>query len=80
MKSRNGCSQIFHVRQKGSWSTIDTSREVFEAVMKAYDIFPPFWKYVLTFGIKKAENEFEFPPFRSRRTPDAAENSVVTGK
>jgi hypothetical protein len=39
-----------------------------EGLITSYSIFAPFWKCVLTYGIKAVENEFEFPGFRNRKT------------
>jgi len=44
--------------------------------MDAYDVFAPFWRFVFTFGRKIAENEFEFPGFKRRRTHSAGGEEV----
>ncbi|KAF4626595.1 hypothetical protein G7Y89_g11565 [Cudoniella acicularis] len=68
-ENENDFSQIFVIRQRSSWSTLDTSREMVEGLITSYKIFAPFWKCVLTYGTKTVENEFEFPGFRCRKTP-----------
>ena len=77
--------QIYTARQDRSWTTLNSSREIFQKLLTEYNVFPQFWKCVFTFGRKTEENEFEFPGFRVRNTvtsePNAqAEQSEVTGK
>ncbi|KAH8774172.1 hypothetical protein BGZ57DRAFT_763271 [Hyaloscypha finlandica] len=70
-------SQIFTINQDRSWTTLNTSREVFESFMSTYEIMPPFWRCVFTFGRKSEENEFEFPRFGQRRSRNPKSNSVI---
>lgn len=47
---------------------MDISLNIFEGFMSILGIMPIFWKYVLTFGIKEKENEFDFPGFGRRKS------------
>jgi len=58
--------QIYTVRQDRSWTTLNSSRSMFQKLLTEHNVFPQFWKCVFTFGRKTEENEFEFPGFRAR--------------
>ena len=73
-QDQDDVSQIFLVRQRRTWTTLDISRELFEGLLKQYAVFPQFWKCVFTFGRRSEDHEFEFPGFRARRTPVMASN------
>ncbi|OCK74722.1 hypothetical protein K432DRAFT_363217 [Lepidopterella palustris CBS 459.81] len=60
--------QVFVIRQRRSWTTLDISLKLFQGFIDVHETFSPFWKCVFTFGRKTDENEFEFPGFRARRT------------
>ncbi|KAF8849338.1 hypothetical protein BDZ45DRAFT_732300 [Acephala macrosclerotiorum] len=60
--------QIFTIRQDHSWTTLNISRDVFQGFMNTYNVMPPFWKHMFTFGRKSGENNFQFPHFSRRRT------------
>jgi hypothetical protein len=75
----NDASQIFTINQDRSWTTLNTSRDVFESFMSAYNVMPPFWKYIFTFGRKSEENEFEFPKFGQRRTRNPNADGFTQG-
>ncbi|KAH7323474.1 hypothetical protein BKA65DRAFT_555156 [Rhexocercosporidium sp. MPI-PUGE-AT-0058] len=79
-QSLNDPIQIFFIDQQRSWTTLDISREVFENFMNTYEVFPSFWKCVLTFGRKSEENEFEFPGFSARRSRDRRSPGNVTSE
>ncbi len=78
-KASNEVTQIFTIDQDRSWTTLNTSREVFEGLMSTYKIMPLFWRYMFTFGRKSEENEFEFPGFGQRWTKDPSSNSSTQG-
>lgn len=78
-KESNDISQIFTINQDRSWTTLNTSRGVFEGFMSKYKIMPPLWRYMLTFGRKSEENEFEFPRFGQRRTRTPNSNDFTQG-
>jgi hypothetical protein len=75
----NSNSEVFFVRQDRSWTTLNISRNLLEAFMSQYEVFPQFWKCVFTFGRKDHENEFEFPEFRARRTFSEMESETNGG-
>jgi hypothetical protein len=75
----NDASQIFTINQDRSWTTLNTSRDVFEHFMSMYNVMPPFWRYVFTFGRKSEENEFEFPKFGQRRTRNPSADGFTQG-
>ncbi|KAK1142094.1 hypothetical protein N8T08_008177 [Aspergillus melleus] len=60
------CAQIYTIRHLRSWTTLNISRELFERLLTTYNVFPHFWKTVLTFGRKTEENEYAFPTFRAK--------------
>lgn len=70
--------QIFSVSQERSWTTLDVSREMFETLLKAYTVFPQFWRCVVTFGRKSEENEFEFPGFRAKCSRNSGATNCET--
>ncbi|KAB8220891.1 hypothetical protein BDV33DRAFT_171515 [Aspergillus novoparasiticus] len=60
------CAQVYTVAQLRSWTTLNISSELFHYLLEAQNVFPYFWKSVLTFGIRVVENEYAFPPFRAK--------------
>ncbi|KAI9036742.1 uncharacterized protein KD926_001376 [Aspergillus affinis] len=62
----DACAQIYTIRHLRSWTTLNISHELFERLLKTYNVFPHFWKTVLTFGRKTEENEYAFPTFRGK--------------
>ncbi|KAE8373555.1 hypothetical protein BDV26DRAFT_285023 [Aspergillus bertholletiae] len=60
------CTQAYTVTQLRSWTTLNISSELFRHLLEAQSVFPHFWKSVLTFGVRFVENEYGFPPFRSK--------------
>jgi hypothetical protein len=68
------------LRQDRSWTTLNTSQEIFESLMDAYKIMPNLWKYIFTFGRKSEENEFHFPGFGQRQTSQRSTGSATYGQ
>lgn len=62
----NNLLQVFFVRQEGSWTSLDISRELFEDFVHVFAAFSPVWNCMFTFGKKSTEHECEFPGFKSR--------------
>ncbi|PLB50949.1 hypothetical protein P170DRAFT_354283 [Aspergillus steynii IBT 23096] len=62
----DACAHIYTIRHLRSWTTLNISRELFERLLATYNVFPHFWKTVLTFGRKTEENEYAFPTFRAK--------------
>ncbi|KAK6814772.1 hypothetical protein RU639_009768 [Aspergillus parasiticus] len=60
------CAQVYTVAQLRSWTTLNISSELFHYLLEVHNVFPYFWKSVLTFGIRVVENEYAFPPFRAK--------------
>ncbi|KAE8353248.1 hypothetical protein BDV28DRAFT_133503 [Aspergillus coremiiformis] len=62
------CVQIYTVAQVRSWTTLNISSELFRHLLNTQSAFPHFWRSVLTFGMKVAENEYAFPSFRAQNS------------
>lgn len=65
-QASNNLLQVFFVRQEGSWTSLDISRELFEDFVHVFAAFSPVWNCMFTFGKKSTEHECEFPGFKSR--------------
>ncbi|KAL2822810.1 hypothetical protein BDW59DRAFT_163620 [Aspergillus cavernicola] len=71
----NEVGRIYTIRHMRTWSTVDISRELFDRLLELYQVFPEFWRVVLTFGLKPCENEYGFPIPQSRQSI-AASNTI----
>lgn len=63
---------IFHgsfIQQRHSYSRLQVTRELFEALMSQFVIFPRFKEFVLLFGAKHVENDIGPPQLRFRKIP-----------
>lgn len=45
--------------------------------MRSFNVFSQFWKYVLLFGLKFVENEYEFPGVSTSRTTVQSDGGSV---
>ena len=63
------------VQQRHSYSRLLLSRELFEALMSQFVIFPRFKEFVLLFGLKHGENDIGPPQLRFRKLPTYRESS-----
>ncbi|PQE04902.1 cmgc cdk kinase protein [Rutstroemia sp. NJR-2017a BBW] len=66
LRETGDACQLVFVRQDRSWSRLNIELAHFQELVKLYDIFPPFWECVFTFGRKTRENELNFPRFKTR--------------
>ena len=64
------------IQQKHSYSRLLITRELFEALMSEFVIFPRFREFVLLFGAKQSENEVGHPQLRCRRL---TEGNTIAG-
>ena len=62
------------IRQRHSYSRLQVTRGLFEALMSQFVIFPRFKEFVLLFGAKHGENDIGPPQLRFRRMPAYKEN------
>jgi hypothetical protein len=66
LRGTDDICQLVLVRHDRSWTRLNIELALFQELVKFYDIFPPFWDCVFTFGIKNRENELNFPRFKTR--------------
>ncbi|PQE05919.1 cmgc cdk kinase protein [Rutstroemia sp. NJR-2017a BVV2] len=66
LRETGDACQLVFVRQDRSWTRLNIELAHFQELVKLYDIFPPFWECVFTFGRKTRENELNFPRFKTR--------------
>ena len=59
--------QIFCVRQKHSYARLYITREVFDHLLEAYQVFDRIWDFVLPFSFKTRESDLVNAPFRFRQ-------------
>ena len=57
------------IQQRHSYSRLQVTRELFEALMSQFVIFPRFKEFVLLFGAKHGENDIGPPQLRFRNIP-----------
>ncbi|KAL5336636.1 hypothetical protein BJX70DRAFT_400422 [Aspergillus crustosus] len=55
------CGRIYTIRHARSWAPLDISRELFDRLLDTHQVFPALWRVILTFGLKRCENEYGFP-------------------
>lgn len=63
------------IQQRHSYSRLQVTRELFEALMSQFVIFPRFKEFVLLFGAKHGENDIGPPQLRFRSIPACKEKS-----
>ncbi|KAK5954143.1 hypothetical protein OHC33_004715 [Knufia fluminis] len=54
----------FQIPQKGSWSCLSVTQDVFDALCIQLDVFPAFRDTVMNMGHRKLETEISPPPLR----------------
>ncbi|KAL2049176.1 hypothetical protein ABVK25_010526 [Lepraria finkii] len=61
------CTRFCFIRQRHSYSRLHVTRDLFDALMVKFDIFPRLQEFILLFGAKHGENELSPPQLRFRR-------------
>lgn len=60
------------IEQRHSYSRLLVTRDLFEALISEFKVFPRFREFVLLFGAKHGESEIGPPQLRFRRIVDSA--------